>query len=65
MDQQDKPSLESAIRDEARRVIADLARKETEERKRLDAEHAAELARPTRDRARTDENRGTSRLKTG
>jgi vacuolar-type H+-ATPase subunit E/Vma4 len=43
MDQQDKPSLEIAIRDEARRVIADIARKETEEIKRLDAEYAAEL----------------------
>ena len=43
MDKQDKSSLENAIRDEARRVIADIARKEAEEMKRLDAEHAAEL----------------------
>ena len=43
MDQQGKLSLESAIRDEAGRVIAEFARKEAEEMRRLDAEHAAEL----------------------
>ncbi|MGE5790104.1 MAG: hypothetical protein ACM33C_04485, partial [Syntrophaceae bacterium] len=43
MDQQGKPSLESAIRDEAGRAIAEFARKEAEEMRRLDAEHAAEL----------------------
>lgn len=43
MDQTNEPSLESAIIDEAGRVIADIARKEAAEIKKLDEAYAAEL----------------------
>lgn len=43
MDQTNEPSLESAIREEAGRVIADIARKEAAEIKKLDDTYAAEL----------------------
>ena len=43
MDQTNEPSLESAIREEAGRVIADIARKEAAEIKKLNDTYAAEL----------------------